>query len=84
MNTSKLSLAPSRLALAAGLGLAATSAPALADDAAREATASSAERIVTAAKAAGLEEDIAAMPMGMHTVFLRSLAGHDGESSLDG
>lgn len=44
MNSSKLSLAPSRLALAAGLGLAFTAAPALADAPAPGAEGSAAEQ----------------------------------------
>lgn len=43
MNASKLSLAPSRLALAAALGLAAAASPALADDTAAEAAPPAAE-----------------------------------------
>lgn len=55
MNTSKLSLAPSRLALAAGLGLAFSAAPALADDAAPGADAAAAEQ---PAGGAGPEDDV--------------------------
>jgi iron complex outermembrane receptor protein len=58
MKLSKLSLAPSRLALAAGLGFAASAAPALADDTASAATTSSAEQPASGAPASTVEDDL--------------------------
>ncbi|MCZ8368845.1 MAG: TonB-dependent receptor [Porphyrobacter sp.] len=55
---SKLSLAPSRLALAAGLALAATAAPALADDAAPADSASTAEQPATGSTNPAVEDDL--------------------------
>jgi iron complex outermembrane receptor protein len=75
MNTSKLSLAPSRLALAAGLGLAATSAPALADDAAPEATASNAEQPATAGTRTAVEDDLHNRQGGYDGTIIVSAAG---------
>jgi iron complex outermembrane receptor protein len=58
MNTSKLSLAPSRLALAAGLGLAATTTPAFAGTAAPAADESSAAAAQPGGTAAQVEDDL--------------------------